>query len=126
MAIDYAREVLGLQFPEIIHGCGAGTSTIFLDNHGRVYSCDRVRNYIVKEHSMLNEDFKDIWKSEEFAKPFSVYYGDEIYKNLEPYNKCKYLYNECFPCYLTVNGAKSVMRECNFFEEEMRKSNKVS
>lgn len=66
-----------------------------------------------------------MWNSENFVKPFSIYFGDEVYKNMSPCNQCKYLCEECFPCYLGVNGDKeSKMQMCCVMKEKMDLLNK--
>ena len=119
MAIDYARHCLNLNFPEIIHGCGAGSTLAFLDNCGRIYSCDRYRNYKGVETGkwVLQEDFWDIFDSKEFTEPFSIYYGDEMYKEMTPCNNCKYLYESCMPCYLCKKEPEKEMKLCKLFQQ---------
>lgn len=102
LAIDYARECLGLDFPLAVHACGAGTNSIFIDNNGIVYNCDRDRNLNGNGYDLTKDSFDKIWDETYFTKPFTVYQGSELYNNVEPCNGCKYLYKECFPCYLKI------------------------
>ena len=39
IAKKYAKECLGLEFPDIVHACGAGATTLFIDNQGYIYPC---------------------------------------------------------------------------------------
>lgn len=107
------EKCLHLKFPLVIHGCGAAATTLFLDNKGMVYPCDRNRKTCSRQYSLLDKSFFEVWESEDFKTPFSRYYGDELYKNLEPCNKCKYLGDICFPCHLAQKaGEPSVMQKC--------------
>lgn len=120
LAKDYARECLKLEFPDIVHGCGAGATSLFLDNCGFVYPCDRGRNFNVHGYKLKGGDFWKMWNTDSFSKPFSVYFGDTIYKNVVPCNRCEYLCEECFPCYLGVKeDVKSEMQMCRMMKEKI-------
>ena len=41
---------------------------------------DRLEN----KYSLLDNDFKDVWCSNDFSSPFLEYYSDDLYKNLTP------------------------------------------
>lgn len=120
-AVDYAKICLNLDFPEVAHGCGAGSTLVFLDNCGRIYSCDRYRNYHGAETGkyVLKEDTWDIFDSKEFVEPFSKYFGEEIYKTLTPCKECKYLYETCMPCYLCVKENNRKMGQCELFQKKI-------
>lgn len=120
LAVDYVKECLGLNFPTIVHGCGAGSSFIFLDNKGFIYPCDRQRNYTNDRGEILKDDFWNIWDSKLFSKPFEKYMSDDIYQNLEPCKSCKYLKNECFPCYLHIDSSTNTqMDQCVLFSNRI-------
>ncbi len=120
LAKNYARQCLDLDFPDIEHGCGAGATTLFLDNCGFIYPCDRERKFSNNKYKLKGNDFWKMWNSESFCKPFSIYFGDEVYKNISPCNQCEYLCDKCFPCYLGVNTDKeSKMQMCSKMKEEM-------
>ena len=57
LAKEYARDCLGLDFPNIEHGCGAGATTLFLDNCGFVYPCDRERKFNNNKYKLKGNDF---------------------------------------------------------------------
>jgi len=119
---DYVEKKLQLQFPLVIHGCGAGATTLFLDNKGFVYPCDRSRKYCGTKQSLLSSDFFEVWESNQFKTPFSRYYGDELYTEMEPCNKCKYLGDVCFPCHLGLKPNEySVMTNCKLISDLMNK-----
>lgn len=118
---DYIEKCLHLKFPLVIHGCGAGATTLFLDNKGNVYPCDRSRKYCNRQYSLLDEDFFSVWESEDFKLPFSRYYGDELYRTLIPCNGCKYLGDVCFPCHLSREAdVDAVMHNCNLLDNMMK------
>lgn len=117
---DYVEKNLQLKFPLAIHGCGAGATTLFLDNKGFIYPCDRNRKYCETKQSLLSSDFFEVWESEQFKTPFSRYYGDELYASVEPCNQCKYLGDICFPCHLGLKlNEHSVMTKCKLINNLM-------
>lgn len=123
LAKNYANACLNLEFPDIAHGCGAGATSLFLDNHGFVYPCDRERKFNDHKYKMEGNDFWKMWNSEDFARPFSIYFGDEIYKNIIPCNQCEYLCESCFPCYLGVReDVESEMQMCRIMKEKIAAS----
>ena len=125
LAIDYAREVLGKDFPIIAHGCGVGTTFAFLNNKGYIFPCDRERNMnddLEYRHNLLDKNFADIWKEKDFSEPFSRYYSDWLYENLEPCKTCRYLKDLCYPCHLLIDEKeKREMTMCKFFVNEIEK-----
>lgn len=122
LAKDYVNMCFNLDFPPIYHGCGAAATSLFLDNKGYIYPCDRNRKYCNNKYSLLEHNFFDIWNNDDFTLPFTRYYGDKIYKNMQPCNDCTYLCNECFPCHLGVFPDElSVMNRCQLLKNRMQK-----
>lgn len=120
LAKDYAEKCLNLRFPMIYQGCGSGATTVFLDNKGFVYPCDRSRKFSKGKYNILTEDFGEIWRSDMFSIPFSIYYGSKIYENMKPCNDCVYLKKECFPCYLGHNDFEhSMVKQCSVIQSKM-------
>lgn len=121
MAIDYARECLGLSFPEIEHQCGAGATNVFLDNRGNIYACDRERSHTDYNYDMKIHNYWDVWESTDFHTPFSRYFNPDVYKDLDPCNECKYLMQSCFPCHLLIeSGKKAQMGQCAFMRDRIQ------
>ncbi len=125
MAIDYVNKVLHLEFPVVEHGCGVGFTYAFLNNKGYIYPCDRTRNLdknLEYKYSLLEQEFGDVWATEDFSKPFSQYYSDDLYTKLYPCNNCKYLKDYCYPCYLLIDkNRKAEMTLCKYMEDEIRR-----
>lgn len=92
--------------------------SFILDNCGRIFSCDRYRNYNGMDagRKILEEDFWEIFDSKEFTEPFSKCFGDTVFKNIMPCNRCKYLYQDCTPCYLCVKNTNMNMDQCAMFQ----------
>lgn len=79
---------------------------------------DRLEN----KYSLLDNDFKDVWCSNDFSLPFSEYYSDDLYKNLTPCNKCRFLKDICYPCHLLIDKeTESEMTLCKFMYDEIKR-----
>lgn len=124
LAKDYIQKCLGMDFPSVNHLCGAGVTFAFLDNKGNIYSCDRERQYkeFTNECSLLMNSFQSIWNNRQFDIPFEKYYSLDTYQNLYPCTQCKYLREECFPCYLSLEKTgTNEMTCCSVLVREAKK-----
>lgn len=118
---DFMKKCFELDFPEIEQGCGAGTDFAFLDNVGNIYPCDREREHLKRKYNLVYENFKDVWESGEFEKPFKSYYNKNTYSSLKPCNHCKHLQVDCFPCHIDLrrNNANCISY-CASLEESAK------
>ena len=104
----------------------AKAHSLFLDNMGKIYPCDRERKFKGREYELLKEEFWTIWNSDTFSKPFKAYFGDKKYRNLAPCNECKYLYDECFPCHLYIKeNERAQMNQCVLFDMKIKERQRV-
>lgn len=116
----YCKEILGLDFPKTIHGCGAGTNFSYINNRGELYPCDRYKEEIIQKNSkseisLVNNEFYTIWGLNGFDDIYKITEGNSFYNNLYPCNQCENLRNTCYPCPLTVdiNGKEKVELICS-------------
>lgn len=124
LAKKYAEQCLNMDFPDIEHACGAGADTLFIDNKGIIYPCDRSRKYKIAGENLVKEDFMEIWKSDKFSEPFSMYSGDKIFADVIPCNQCEYLHEQCNPCYMNIqNDDVKEASGCRILLEEIKKQN---
>jgi len=103
LAVDYANEVLEQDFPDIEHGCNAGTEFACITNLGELYSCDRYMEATLKKNtpqdlSLIHKTFDEIWRKNEFTDIFSAINQESFYQNTDPCNSCKHLKVSCWPC----------------------------
>lgn len=113
LAREYAKEVLGLDFPTTTIGCGAGTTFAFVNNKGELFPCNRCLNVLGgHERSLLHADFWDIWSQSEFNEPFDMSESFSTYCDVSPCNRCSHLQKDCFPCYKTM---RKTMPTCQLF-----------
>ena len=127
IAKDYCNQVLGLDFPDIQHLCGAGCGFAFINNEGYIYPCDRLfqRNMSgqnAKSHSLVDYEFFDVWQNNIFNEPYEFIEGSE-YLTFTPCNECKYFMKTCFPCYLykdTGVGNSFSFNVCNHFIDKIK------
>ena len=117
LATKYVKEVLKLDFPNIIQGCGAGTTLVFLDNEGNLHPCDMMRDYSW-DRSLIKNSFKKIMSHKDFEEPFEKSESHNGYSNFYPCNKCEYLQKECVPCFKISSTNKIVnMKKCILFNQ---------
>lgn len=120
IAVDYCREVLGLDYPEWVHSCGAGSEFMFLDNKGNLSPCDRFKD--ISDSNLLSKDFYTIWERPDFSKPFEMTEGHEFYKNLNPCSNCHHLRTNCYPCVALIeNESKNNITVCNKYFKLLNK-----
>lgn len=121
MASKYMKEVLNCDFPESMHGCGAGLNFAFMDNKGKLFFCDGARKKDLKvkynDLALKENKFKDVWRKNYFSIPFSVM-ESSVYKNLYPCKSCEYFSKTCFPCPLDIKD-DTVMNECIFYFDQI-------
>ncbi|AZR72703.1 hypothetical protein BBF96_04430 [Anoxybacter fermentans] len=116
---DYCKQCLGLDFPDVVHGCGAGTFFGFINNKGELYPCDWYVSIVLSEYSgeqinLTIRPFYDIWKEKIFDNPYELTEGSEFYQKYKPCNKCKYLKNKCYPCpVFGINKEEIKIKKCN-------------
>lgn len=128
LAIDYCKNILGLEFPEVIHGCGAGVNFAYMNNKGEVYPCDRYIEQIKKENilsnlSLVENEFYDIWGLPKYDELYKITEGTDFYQNLEPCKDCKYLRTYCYPCPLTIKKINNMatINSCKKFLDLIEK-----
>ncbi|WDV48296.1 radical SAM protein [Clostridiaceae bacterium M8S5] len=125
--IDYCREILGVDFPEITHGCGAGTTFAFLNNLGQLSPCDRFFYTYVKEDekdkfSIKDKKFFEVWNDNVFNIPYQLTEGSSFYTKYKPCNECKYLGNKCYPCFIPHQKDEEVkVSQCIKYFEMLKK-----
>lgn len=126
MVKDYCKEVLGLPFPEVYHGCSAGMTFMFMNNEGYIYPCDR---YLSSAMQGVNEDrfnlakneFFQVIKEKEFDIPFQNVESLEYETKYEPCNKCSHLKKDCFPCFLIFDELETPyhINNCDLYLEKI-------
>lgn len=100
---DYCKVCLDMDFPDIAHGCGAGSTFAFLNNKGILAPCDRYLKVIKEDKNaytldLKNNDFMDIWKQDIFSQPYELSVGSDFYAKYTPCNECEHLRKSCYPC----------------------------
>ncbi len=127
VAVDYINKKFGLDFPDCEHACGAGANSIFLDNKGYAYTCDRDRNMGGQGYDCKNKPFGDIWETQNFKNAFGRYCSRDTFNNLTPCNSCKYLFYKCYPCHLSIHNKNSRYQidQCVLLNKELSKEETV-
>lgn len=113
---DYCNKILGLEYPKWTHNCGAGTNFMFIDNKGNISPCDRFKN--INNSNLLSKNFNKIWSKPEFAKPFELTEGNNLYKNITPCNSCVHLQSTCYPCVALIesDGIRTINSCSKYFK----------
>ncbi len=105
---DYVDKALGLEFPDIYHGCSAGMNFAFINNLGYLYPCDRylskkLNGKNIENYNLKNNNFFKVWGEIDFDVPFKSLENMEYENQYDPCNRCKYFKKSCFPCFLVFN-----------------------
>ena len=120
MVKKYVEYCLGVDFPDISHGCGAGSNFAFINNKGEIFPCDRLREIGASlDLSLLNNDFLKLWSMDFFNEPFSLSESGDTYKNVIPCNKCEYLHKNCYPCYYSFTSSNNTASMCQYFNQKI-------
>ncbi len=129
IAMNYCKSVLGLEFPKVTHGCGAGVNFSYMNNKGELYPCDRYVEQIKEKNdvsnlSLVNNDFYDIWSLPGYDDLYKITEGIEFYKNLYPCINCEYLQSECYPCPVRLEEKNDIiiMRNCEQYVDLIKKN----
>lgn len=129
ISAKYVKNVLNLEFPQIIHGCGAGTDFAYINNKGELFPCDRYVYQIKNDNcsediSLTKNDFFDIWNLEGFDNIYILSEGIDFYKDIYPCNNCEFLQKTCYPCPLTINkdSVDKTVKGCERYLELIKES----
>lgn len=129
LAMNYCKSVLGLDFPQVFHGCGAGIDFAYMNNKGELYPCDRYIEQVKEENSLsnlslVNNNFYEIWGLPRYDDLYKITEGIEFYNNLDPCMNCEYLRSQCYPCPSTIRKTNdiTVIQNCKKFLNLIQKS----